>query len=291
MNAPDTTTSVPVPTVRESRSRGRWALSGLLAGGFGLAAAELFVGLTDGFTSPILSVGDKAIDLVPVPVKTFAIRTFGTHDKQALLFGIFSAIAVFALVVGLVGRTRRWLAVTGLAVFGLVGALAAVTGRTGGASDAIPSLIAAAVAIGAFLLLARALARPRALQAEGAAPTPITQNGGSRRQFLALAGGLAVAGAGIGSFGRMLQNGAGAAARRLALVLPKAKRPLTPLPATAGVPELVQANPFVTPNKSFYRIDTALVVPKVDVDSWSLRIRGMVGLDRTYTYEDLLARD
>ena len=40
-------------------------------------------------------------------------------------------------------------------------------------------------------------------------------------------------------------------------------------------------SPIVTPNSDFYRIDTALAVPSVDVDSWKLEITGMV--DRPYS--------
>ncbi len=39
-------------------------------------------------------------------------------------------------------------------------------------------------------------------------------------------------------------------------------------------------SPIVTPNSDFYRIDTAIVVPSVDVNSWELSISGMV--DRPY---------
>lgn len=292
-------------TESPSQRRLAWALSGLLAGGFGLAVAELFVGVFDNFTSPILSVGDKAIDLVPVPLKDFAIRTFGTKDKQALLFGIFSAIAVFALLVGFIGRHRPKLAVAGFGLFGVVGATAAVTGRTGTASDAVPSFVAIAAAIGVFLALRRSILGqtlwPRSTVAPSSATMGVTgsaasaalvvSTGGSRRQFLVLAGGAAVAAAGIGTVGRWLQNSAGAIARRLAVVLPRAKAPLAVLPTSVGVAELITANPFITPNKDFYRIDTALVVPKIDVDSWTLRFKGMVGLERTYTYEDLLSRN
>ncbi len=313
MNAPDAESEVPsamssgsssmLPADPETRPRRRaaWPLSGLLAGAFGLAVAELFVGVFDSFTSPVLSVGDKAIDLVPVPVKDFAIRTFGTKDKQALLFGIFSAIAVFALLVGFIGRRRPALAIAGFGLFGVVGATAAVTGRTGEASDAVPSVIAIAAAIALFVLLRRSILGqpiwPRSANGQPIPPTVvgigggIAAGGGSRRQFLVLAGGAAVAAAGIGTVGRRLQTSAGAIARRLAVVLPKAREPLAVLPASVGVSELRTANPFFTPNKDFYRIDTALVVPKIDVESWTLRFKGMVGLERTYTYEDLLSRN
>src|SRR5439155_24599123 len=51
------------------------------------------------------------------------------------------------------------------------------------------------------------------------------------------------------------------------------------------------ASRYVTPNESFYRIDTALLVPQVEADGWHLRIDGMVEHPRTYTYDDLLKRD
>lgn len=48
---------------------------------------------------------------------------------------------------------------------------------------------------------------------------------------------------------------------------------------------------FVTPNKSFYRVDTALVVPRVDAGRWRLRVHGK-GVTRPLTlgYQDLLRR-
>lgn len=49
--------------------------------------------------------------------------------------------------------------------------------------------------------------------------------------------------------------------------------PAPPVPAGADlrVPGL---GPFLTPNQDFYRVDTALVVPRVDADTWRLRIHG-----------------
>ena len=47
----------------------------------------------------------------------------------------------------------------------------------------------------------------------------------------------------------------------------------------------------MTPNGNFYRIDTALSVPRVDVGSWGLRITGMVDSEITLSYDDLLGGD
>jgi DMSO/TMAO reductase YedYZ molybdopterin-dependent catalytic subunit len=46
----------------------------------------------------------------------------------------------------------------------------------------------------------------------------------------------------------------------------------------------------VTPNETFYRVDTALFVPAVDASTWSLRVHGMVDRALSLTYEELLDR-
>ena len=57
-----------------------------------------------------------------------------------------------------------------------------------------------------------------------------------------------------------------------------------------GDPQAVGAASFYTPNADFYRVDTALTVPKVDAGTWSLRISGMVDRPVTLSLDDLLAR-
>ena len=46
---------------------------------------------------------------------------------------------------------------------------------------------------------------------------------------------------------------------------------------------------YVTPNDDFYRIDTALSVPQVDVGSWSLFVEGMVDEPYALSYDELVA--
>jgi len=48
--------------------------------------------------------------------------------------------------------------------------------------------------------------------------------------------------------------------------------------------------PYLTPNDRFYRIDTALTIPRVDVDTWKVSISGMVDRPFSLTYADLLER-
>jgi DMSO/TMAO reductase YedYZ molybdopterin-dependent catalytic subunit len=47
---------------------------------------------------------------------------------------------------------------------------------------------------------------------------------------------------------------------------------------------------FITPNDRFYRIDTALLVPRVSVDDWELRVHGRVGRELRLDFDALLDR-
>lgn len=57
----------------------------------------------------------------------------------------------------------------------------------------------------------------------------------------------------------------------------------------AGGLEVPELTPLVVPNDRFYRIDTALTVPRVDVASWRLRVTGMVERPLELTFADLTA--
>jgi DMSO/TMAO reductase YedYZ molybdopterin-dependent catalytic subunit len=63
--------------------------------------------------------------------------------------------------------------------------------------------------------------------------------------------------------------------------------PTTKIPSAT---QIFDQTPFVTPNKDFYRIDTALSLPRVDINTWKLEIGGMVKTPLTLSYQDLLAR-
>src|SRR5215216_2849922 len=79
-------------------------LIGLLSVAVALAAGHLVAGLVEPGASPLLAVGNTAIDLTPHPVKDFAVRAFGTHDKLVLLGGMAVVIALLGAVAGLVSR-------------------------------------------------------------------------------------------------------------------------------------------------------------------------------------------
>jgi DMSO/TMAO reductase YedYZ molybdopterin-dependent catalytic subunit len=284
--------SVPAPTQTEPNtvpSRLIASLIGLVAAGSGLATGELLASVDDRMLSPVIGVGNRAIDLVPPPVKRFAISTFGTYDKLGLLIGIGLAIVVFAAVVGLVARKRKAVALLGLAAFGALGMAAALTGRGGGLLAAIPSLVAALVAMVALLVMLRSVTHER-VQVVDSELLSSTSTSITRRNVLAV-GGFAALAVAMGTTAQVLKRGAVTAAKKAVRALPLPKRTLPVIPVSAGVAELVEVTPFITPNKDFYRIDTALVVPRVNINDWTLKITGMVGKERTYTYDDLLSMD
>ena len=108
-----------------------------------------------------------------------------------------------------------------------------------------------------------------------------------RRQFLAT-GSVAVAVAGVSTLaGGALGARTTASSARSAVRLPAPAHMAPPLPAGSDL-RLSGLSPFVTPNSSFYRVDTALIVPAVTPASWRLRIHGMVEREITLTYRDLL---
>ncbi|HAP77262.1 MAG TPA: hypothetical protein DCR14_14400, partial [Acidimicrobiaceae bacterium] len=89
--------------------------------------------------------------------------------------------------------------------------------------------------------------------------------------------------------GRALRSRFSAAASRDAVRLPAAARPLAMAPTTVAV-DASGVTPFFTPNADFYRVDTALEVPQVPTDGWTLSISGLVDRPLRFTYEELLSR-
>ncbi|MFI9002207.1 molybdopterin-dependent oxidoreductase [Streptomyces sp. NPDC053541] len=265
-------------------------LAGLVAGLCALAVAELVAGLLRPAAGPVTVVGGAVIDRTPAAVKDFAIRTFGENDKTALQIGILAVLAVLALVAGAVALRHRRASTAGILLFGLVGTVAALSRPDAGPLDVLPS-VAGALAGATALYLLTGKAR-RAAAPVPAVPPEGDGAGWDRRGFLTATAVTAGAAAGAGALGRYLggRRGQSAVASRTRLVLPAPASPAPPVPPAvrAKAPGI---SPFVTPNRDFYRVDTALVVPKVDAETWRLRIHGEgVARPRTYTLADLLAR-
>ncbi len=259
---------------------------GLVSAGVALGAAQLAAGVVGGASSPMIAVGSAAIDATPEWLKSFAIRTFGTNDKLALLVGIAVVMAIAAVALGVASLRRSRAGVIGIGVFAAIGVAASVSRPANGLGDAIPSLVGAAAGAYAFRLLGRraGIRDPFETQ-EATPPAPVYD----RRRFLK-AGFLMTAFAGVsGVVGQYLVRRADASASRAAvhLPIPVDAAPPPPPGADLGIPGV---GPFITPNADFYRIDTALFVPSVSAESWELTIHGMVDRPVTLDYRRLLER-
>lgn len=269
----------------------------LLAAGAGVAAAVLGAGLGEltaavvaPSASPFAVIGGGMIDIAPPWGKDLAISWFGTNDKAALLVGIAILLLAIAAAAGVLERRRPPWGRMILGGLGVVGVIVSMTRADADVLSPAPSFVAGAVAVIVGALLIARLRRPTdAAEAEaaGAAPAPETA-GPSRRNVLVYSGLAVVAGALAAVGSAAVRGGSQAAAVvRSALRLPTPAS-TTPVPATAelGIDGLT---PVLTPSADFYRIDTALVVPQVDLSSWSLRIHGLVEEEVVVTWDDLVA--
>ena len=261
------------------------ALIGVLAVGAAVGAGQLVAGLLAPGSAPFLAVGDAAVRLAPPPVVEFAKNTFGTADKPVLLAGAAAVLVLLGVLAGLASRRRPGPGAGVLAGLGLVGFAAVAAAPAFAPLDLLAPAAALGAGLAAFHWLHRsALPVDRTEQPAPAGPTrrSVLVGGATTVGALSLA-----AGAGGWWLGGREADARATAAARLAGTPLSAPAPVIPADAAfpaAGTP------PFLTPNPDFYRIDTALRVPSIAVEDWSLRVHGLVERELTLTYADLLAR-
>ena len=279
-------------------------MAGLLSGAVGVCVGFLVSGVTGPVGSPVVATAELSIDLSPPPVKNFAIREFGTHDKLVLQIGVLVVLALFAAAIGVLAQRRESSGLIGVALFGAVGLIAAGTRPTATAVDLLPSLAGAAAAAFALVRLTRAAAPGTHVPAETRADEKAAGTGTPaprastarlsvaeppRRQFIAV--GAVAAGAAAASYfgGRLLSERENVAAAVKSLRLPAPATPAPGLPSGVDL-RIPGLSPYVTSNAAFYRVDTAIVLPQIPPKTWQLRIHGMVSRELTLSFEELLKR-
>ena len=278
MEATVQTRPVPGRAAMASRIAG-WA--GLASAGLAVGLTELIAGLTDAVPSAVSAVGSWVIDHVPTGVKDFAIQVFGTADKAALGLGTVIIALVLGYVVGRISLRRRWVTAAAFGAFAVVG-IAAAFGEPAHQPVATVLAIAGSAAIGGFTL-------DRQLRRIGTPEQPtdgLSGDDGRRRLLMGVAGvGAVAAAAGIAGRSLVIRRSEEV---RDAVAIPPAGEPLGALPAGASFP-VDGLTPIVVPNEDFYRIDTALIVPRPEVATWTLSFTGMVDRPFSLTLADLLA--
>jgi DMSO/TMAO reductase YedYZ molybdopterin-dependent catalytic subunit len=306
------------------RGRTAWGMiAGLLAAFLAVGVGQFFAGITVPDASPVVAVGEASIDQTPPAVKNFAISAFGSNDKTVLVAGILAVLAIFAAVVGALAMRRLWYGMVGLACFAALGLAAALTRPTASPSYAVPTLAGAAAAALALALLVRA-APPAVTSGRSPGQLPPAEWGGGpddaeqdrvpqwasgspatagrsrparppadseppRRSFLVA--GSAVAGTAAVAYlgGRLIAERTSVARAQAGLRVPRPVHPAPPLPAGSDL-RIPGLSPFITPNGSFYRVDTAIVLPEIPPASWQLRVHGMVAREITLTFDELIRR-
>ncbi|GLZ30709.1 molybdopterin-binding protein [Lentzea sp. NBRC 105346] len=248
------------------------ALVGVLAVAAALAAGHLVGAVVGLSASPFLAVGNTAIDLTPSWLKDFAVTTFGTYDKVVLLTGMAVVIIAAAAAAGLASRRTPTPGTIVAIALGLLGVAAVLARPDVGQLGVLAPVTSVFVGVWAFRWLHRkATEEPEA---------------GNRREFLAIAGAAAVAGAA----GHLFGNRVDVQSSREAIGEIKAKTPAKPIPVNADFAK--DGSPtFITSNRDFYRIDTALTVPRIRAEEWSLRVHGMVDNPFVLRFDDIRKRD
>ena len=262
-------------------NRRRAAIAGIAAGAAALGVAELLAGLMPGAASPVIAIGDFVIALQPPGAKQFVVDLFGEADKLLLNLLIVGVALGAAAAIAIAARGRPRVALAGIAGFGL---LALGAGLRDPLSEPIPTaIVAVAAAVIAFVLLRWLM---RLASRDARAPVAEMPAWG-RRRFLGTSLALAGVAVGSGMLGRVLldRGRIGAVPQAGSIPLPDASA--APLPSEASF-AVEGISPIVTPNERFYRIDTALLVPRPRLDTWRLRVTGMVDNPIELTYDELV---
>lgn len=297
--------SASVPDVQHSRSADLAAFAaGGLAAALGIAVSEFVAGIFAGAPSLVIAIGDFIIENQPAGGKEIFVDLFGEADKLVLNGMIVGGAILIAGLLGVGGR-RNWnIPLVGFLVAGLAGmGTALLQPLTDPVLALITVVVSTLVAIGVLRVMLSATnpAWGRTAEAASSEPSkPGAEMPGTetpdpaaempdwdRRRFLQIGGSVAVGSIVLGVVGRnLLENRPGGAA--VDVELPTAAGPVPSVPSTASI-DVPGITPIVVPNDRFYRIDTALVPPRVNVDEWTLTVKGMVDREVTLTYDELSA--
>lgn len=254
-----------------------------------LAAAELVALFLGQGASPLFAVGSLVIDLAPPGVKDLVIALFGTGDKAALLTLMGVLIVVISGLAGLLEWKRPPWGTVILGIGGVVALIAVLTRAGATGIDGAPTVIGTAAGVVVLRVSLRRLRRWRIAANQPSGNKTRAPGEIERRSFLGLAATAGIGALVLGTGARLLSASTSAVTEiRKKLTLPKPTTTAPPVPAGASL-DIPGLSSIVTPNAEFYRIDTALQVPRVDPDTWTLKITGMVENEIELTFKELLA--
>jgi DMSO/TMAO reductase YedYZ molybdopterin-dependent catalytic subunit len=241
----------------------------------------------------VVGIFDALVQYSPNSVVTWSRETFGLNQKPVTVTGITLVTLLLGAAFAVAALRDRRVGIAGFVAFGVVGGWAAARSPLGSAGLAwLSAALAVAVGVATLLFLLRSLPfAPSGLDLpERLVSTP------ERRHFLGGAGAAVFWGAFGSGLGRLLRQRHSVEDDRARVAATLADglsgtdggALATPDAEASRFDALVDGiSPLVTPNDEFYRIDTALVVPQVELDGWKLTIKGMVRNEIELTFADL----
>lgn len=263
----------------DARRRSGW--SGVAGVAVALGFAELFAGLSAAVPSAISAIGAVVVDLTPAWLESFAISTFGTADKAVLAIGIFVTSLLFGWFLGR-SSARSPIPITvgftGFAILGIATQLTEVGAET------FPVVATTSISCALGLLVWYGI-KLWSGEGERSVTDGDVRNIERRRLLLAVGAAATVSVVAV-SFGRS-KTRSRAEAQRDAVDLPSAEE-VAEDPTAENDFDLAGVAPIVVSTTTFYRIDTALVVPTVDPEEWTLTIKGLVDNEVVLGYDDLI---
>jgi DMSO/TMAO reductase YedYZ molybdopterin-dependent catalytic subunit len=312
---------------KKTESRMRAGIAGVVGAVVAFGISELVHGLYSSVPSILVSIAQRIVELTPGGLVTQGIELLGKADIPTLIVTVLIGTVAITFFLGNLAVRHPSLALAGVAVLAAIAVAAALSDPFVATAQTVITIVGALLAgAGVTELLLRAAGlRAAAVPAEGsplagepgsaAPPVMRSREAGSdgriavgRGGFLLLGGGAALAGLVAAGVGRLLGGGtAEIAARPKKLNLPDKKQPAgkgeqeaqkskgkavthetlpqPPADASIDVPGMPK---LITPASTFYLIDTALSSPRIDVNDWTLSVKGAVDNPVEFSYKDLL---
>ncbi len=282
-----------------------------VAGAVGMVVAFGVVELVHGLYQPVPSVlsavAQRVIELTPGGFATRAIEVLGKADIPVLITVIVVSTLLLAGFLANLSLRSPLLALVGVGVLAVIALVASLfepfiapvaTVLTTMGALGVGSAIAAFLLYASRLGISSSVSRPqypgpsRGRRSQSVRSREAHSSAGiavNRRNFLLLSGGAAVVGLAATGVGRALV-GKGEASNttplKSRLSLAHKALPAPPPEASLEVPGMP---PVITPAEDFYLIDTTLTSPRINVDNWTLSVKGALDNPIDLTYNDLLS--
>jgi DMSO/TMAO reductase YedYZ molybdopterin-dependent catalytic subunit len=306
-------------------ARFRAGMAGVVGAIVAFGAVELVHGLYPPVPSVFVALAQQVVERTPGELVTRGIEVLGQADIPVLVTSMIVGALVVAGALAYLGVRRPGLALVGVGALAAVGIAASLAQPF---VAPVPTVITILAALALGVAVTETLLRISGLRAGKPAdsdatpsaagppddPSPVVRSREAyssegtavgRRGFLMLGGLAAVLGLAAAGVGRALADrGPQASSAPKPLKLPEKSPSGTPEKGT-GAEEAVKHETLppppkdasidapgmvslITPASSFYLIDTALVSPRIDVNSWKLSVKGAVDNPIELSYKDLL---